>query len=85
MARAAPHTPSLTHTVRSKMNKHFSLSSAVAAREQLKEPSSWDAAATQAPRSSSDRAGTLGLSRSLANGSPVEQEGRTCHKTRLLP
>lgn len=42
--RSSP-TPSLTHTARSKMNKHFSLFSAAAAREQLKEPISCKARA----------------------------------------
>lgn len=86
MARAAPNTPSLIHTVRSKMDKHFSLSSAAAAREQLKEASSGEQLPHKhPPRGFSGRAGTPALGTSLGNGFPMEQQGRTCHKTRLLP
>lgn len=84
-------TPILTHTAGSKMNKHFSLSSAVAARDKLKEPSCLNARTLQG---SSHRASLLRLlchhwdprsQQILAKWVPNREErgGVVCYKSGL--
>jgi len=78
---SSSHTPSLTHRVRAKTNKHFSLFSATAAREQ---PKAWllqgtcssGSSCPASPCGSSASAGILGLSRPSGKGSPVERRGQ---------